>query len=156
VADDAPDLTDLTDDELLAELGDVLARVAGPPPGALEAAKNLFTWRTVDAELAALVFDSVVDEAAVATRSVAEVRTVTFEAGSLTIDLDVTAGSRLLGQLDPPQHAVVELRGDDGTVTEEADDLGRFTIAVPAGWRVVRLRCRLDDGTNVESGALAL
>lgn len=126
----------LTDDELQAELGAVLRRLESPPPEAVEAAKALFTWRTIDAELAALVFDSI--EAGTAepagVRAAGQPRILTFEADDLTVEVEVdeTPGARrLIGQLTPPGPADLELRTPDQSVLGGADDLGRFVLDLP-------------------------
>ena len=49
------------DDELLAALGRALQAQEVVPDAVLEAAKGAYAWRTIDAELAALTFDSVAD-----------------------------------------------------------------------------------------------
>ena len=49
------------DEQLLAELGEAVRVYDGPPDDVIAAAKDLFIWRTVDAELASLTFDSLLD-----------------------------------------------------------------------------------------------
>ena len=51
----APDVT------LLAKLGRLLDRLDPVPPESLDQARQLFCWRSVDAELAELSFDSLLD-----------------------------------------------------------------------------------------------
>lgn len=48
----------MTDEELLAELGAALRTAEEVPAGFVNAGKAAFAWRGVDAELAALTFDS--------------------------------------------------------------------------------------------------
>lgn len=144
------------DAALLDELEALLRARHEPPPEVLHAARASFTWRTVDAEIAALTHDSLLDEAQ-ATRAVAPPRILTFEAGSLTIEVELDAassGRRLLGQLVPGQAAELELchRGlVVGTAT--ADAWGRFALALPATRSRVTVRCRLRDGSVVESAS---
>lgn len=126
----------LTDDELLAELGAVLRRLESPPQEVVEAGKGLFTWRTIDAELAALIFDSIeVDTAEPAgVRAGGQPRILTFEAAGLTIEVEVdeTPGARrLIGQLTPPGRADLELRTPDQSFLGGADELGRFVLDLP-------------------------
>jgi hypothetical protein len=80
-----------------------LRRIAGEaepvPEHVLEAGRAAFALRDLDAELAALVADSAVDESGVLTRAiVSDVRMLSFECGSITVELDVESepGSRLL------------------------------------------------------------
>src|SRR5674536_166433 len=91
------------DDRLLAELRRVLRRIDPVPPHVTAQAKDAFTWRTVDEELAALSYDSGVDELeATGVRSTeAQPRTLTFEAGGVLLELGVNAGV-VLGQVVPP------------------------------------------------------
>ena len=144
------------DDLLLDELATLLGPQHEPPPEVLHAAREVFTWRTVDAELAALTYDSLLDEAPVGVRAAAQPRILTFEAEGLTIEVELDAtpsGRRLLGQLVPAQAADLELLADGQVVaTCVADELGRFVVTLPpAPSRRVVLRCRLADGTVVVS-----
>jgi hypothetical protein len=136
----------VTDDELLAELAGVLGKVMGPPPELVEAAKALFTWRTIDAELAALAFDSIeVEPADAGVRAGGQPRILTFEADDLTVEVEVDeapGARRLIGQLTPPGRAELELRTPDQTVLGDADDLGRFVLALPAHRLRTSLRIR--------------
>lgn len=135
------------DDEnesLLRELRAVASRVDPVPSSLVAAAKAGLSWRTVDAELAELAFDSLVAEPAGAlVRGGQEARLLSFEASGLAIELEVLpAGARrhLIGQLDPPQTAEVEIRHPRGSFTVSADQLGRFATDVSSG--PVSLRCR--------------
>ncbi len=124
------------DDALLAELGEVLRRDHQPPADVIDAAKELFTWRTVDAELAALTFDSLLDDEPAAVRSTAAApRLLTFEADGITLELEVEADAggsrRLVGQVVPPRAGDLELVVDGRTDRVPVDDVGRFVIALP-------------------------
>ncbi|MCO1661101.1 hypothetical protein [Pseudonocardia humida] len=145
----APDLTDLDDDALLAELARVLERVSAPPPEVVEAAKGLFTWRTVDAELAELTHDSLIAQRELGVRAAGQPRILTFEAGGMTVEVevdDVPGARRLIGQLTPPGRADLELRSADdtvvGSIVGSADELGRFVLDLPAGKQRSSLRIR--------------
>jgi hypothetical protein len=147
-------MTDHDDDILLDELR-ALAQVHDPvPERVLAAARGSYTWRTIDAELAALVYDSALDaEALAAVRSAETVRLLTFETDELAIELEVTAVDgrrRLQGQLVPPGPGSVELRHGGGTLELEADEVGRFAAEVDAG--PISLRCRRErDRAVVET-----
>ncbi|MBC8090855.1 MAG: hypothetical protein H7Y15_02735 [Pseudonocardia sp.] len=142
------------DSALLAELSALLVRE--PPADVLYAARESFTWRTVGAEIAALQYDSLLDDT-VTTRAGGQPRILTFEVHRLTIEveLDTTpSGRRLLGQLVPAQAAELELRsGDRVLATGTADELGRFIVALPTATGRVTLRCLLSDGTTVETAS---
>lgn len=153
------------DDDLVAELRHVVGRVDPVPEAMRIAARAAIEWRTLEAELAALVHDSAVDEPALAVRGAASgPRTLTFEAGDLTIEVEAEAADaagdlRLVGQLVPPQAAEVAVRHGDELVAVRADERGRFAAAgVSPG--PVSLRCRLDGapgaGRLVETAWLTI
>jgi hypothetical protein len=118
-------------------------------------------WRTIDAELAELSYDSASDPSATARlRGPEGTRLLTFQAPSLTVDLEVAAQGarrRLVGQLDPPQTAHVMVRHQDGVVAAEADESGRFRVEdLPVG--PGSLRCHLggDRGARVVTDWITL
>lgn len=135
-----------------------LAAVVGEgdpvPPEILQSGRDSFAWRTIDAELAALTYDSAAEHPATAVVRASEgPRLVTFEAPDLTVEVEVTvlgARRRLIGQLVPPHQALVTVRHHQGgTVAVEADELGRFRAEdLPAG--LSSLRCQL---AGMEEGA---
>jgi hypothetical protein len=135
---------DRDEPELEEELRQAAARFDPVPPALLQAAAGAFSWRTIDADLAELTFDSLVDQDELAlVRGPAERRLLSFQAGGLAIDLEVTSVSSsrdLVGQLAPPQQASVEIRSGTGVIVIEADELGRFRAGpVPSG--PMSLRC---------------
>jgi hypothetical protein len=144
-ANETPDLVGPEDQALLEELRGAARRFDPPPPAVLEAARASLTWRTIDAELAVLEFDSAVDQAAAAVRSGEGPRLLTFSAPGLNIEVEVSPlGPRrqLVGQLVPAQAARIDVRHAGGVTTVQADQLGRFGVdAVSAG--PVSLRCHL-------------
>ena len=141
---DDPSHIDDENEPLLSELRAIASRVDPVPSSLKAAAKASFSWRTVDAELAELAFDSLVDSPPGGlVRGAQGERLLSFEASSLAIELEVVAtgtGRHLVGQLDPPQAAEVEIRHSLGILTMEADQLGRFAADIGAG--PIRLRCR--------------
>jgi hypothetical protein len=154
-----PEVSRPEDDALLAELAALLDRVDPPPADLVEVSKQLWTWRTIDAELAALGHDSLVDEPTAALRSGEQERLVTFETPRLTIEVEVAGGAggrRLVGQLDPAAPAELELRTAGGSPAGTAAELGRFGIALPAARQRASLRCVLPDGGAVETAWLVL
>lgn len=122
------DETMTADDELLGVLGQALAEVDPVPDHVLAGARAAFTWRTIDAELAELVFDSAKELAGV--RADDANRQVTFKAPGVEIEVMLieNGSRRLVGQLVPPSAKRVELVGAEEVFTTESDRLGRFTF----------------------------
>jgi hypothetical protein len=139
-------------DPLLEELRRIASIVEPVPRRAIEAGQAAFAWRTVDAELAALVHDSLADAAPAGVRGGEEPPALlTFESPHLLVEVKVVragADRELVGQLvsgetDPSPVAGVELVVEHagGRTTAGSDRRGRFTAAgIAAG--PVRLRCR--------------
>jgi hypothetical protein len=154
--DAEPDLWS-DDERLLAELREALRAAEDVPGHFVDAAKTAFAWRTIDAELARLSYDSLDDEQTrMATRADdAAVRALTFMADRLTIELEITADS-VLGQVVPaqPGRLFVQL-GTGQQHTSPIDEIGCFVVEpVPAG--PFRLRCRTADGAEVRTGWITL
>ena len=138
------------DDELLALLGRALAAAEPVPEHVAVGARAAMTWRTIDDELAEIVFDSAVDTAGV--RAEQMDRQLTFRAPGVEIEVMVVDSGtrRLIGQLVPPEQATVELAAHDVVRTTESDALGRFdfdelvagpvrlTVLGPSGTPLVR------------------
>jgi hypothetical protein len=134
-----------TDDQLVEDLARGLEQVDPVPTEVTEFAKAAFAWRSIDAELAELVYDSSQEELTVV-RSEAPARQLTFRAPGVEIEVVMMAGEarRLIGQLVPPQQAMVELRFKDEVRSVESDHLGRFTFhELPVG--PISIRCITED-----------
>jgi hypothetical protein len=133
------------DDALLAELSAALNTHDAVPGAVVDAAKASLTWRTIDAELASLAFDSSVDESPVLVRGPAsDEQLLTFETEELAVDLQVSKrgdGRRLVGQIAPAGVAEIEVRTGSGVVvTVTSDELGRVpAVDVPAGSLSLRI-----------------
>jgi hypothetical protein len=132
------------DDELERELRDAAGLLDPVPDRLVRAAAGLFSWRTIDADLAALVFDSADAQPAAAVRGPGQPRLLTFTAGSLSIELEIDgAGAEraISGRLVPAQPAEIEVRLGGQRLTTTADDLGRFRLTA-TGSGPVSLRVR--------------
>jgi hypothetical protein len=154
------DLTEPPEDSaLLEELGQAL-RAAEPVPEQWRfAAIGSFTWRSVDAELAELAFDSAAagQGAALVRGPATAERMLVFETPTRRVELEVTpaGGGRfsVVGQLVPEAAGTVELRQDALSTTVEADASGRFSAAgVAAG--PLSLRCTVPGTAPVETAWL--
>ena len=145
------------DDALLGELR-LLVGDVDPVSGAVTSfARAALGWRRVDAELAELLADSVLDsESLAATRSgLARARSVSFKASDLEIDLEIQhrdPGALLLGQLAPPEGAEIEIQRDDSSQAQvvQADELGRFRVELVEGGRI-RLCIARASGGRIET-----
>jgi hypothetical protein len=151
------------DEQLLAVLDDALGAARAVPQGFVEAGKAAYSWRTIDAELAALTYDSAADtELVTITRAEsATLRALTFAAAGLTIELEVTPEA-LLGQVSPVQagHAVAYVGAADAAADEPGaseigtaviDELGFFVLQ-PLPAEPFRLLCKVSSGTSVLTG----
>ncbi|HTU85784.1 MAG TPA: hypothetical protein VMF57_09440 [Solirubrobacteraceae bacterium] len=139
------------DERLMAELRDFFAAVDPIPPLLVETAKASLGWRRLDADLAELLSDSVLEEApfALARGGGTPARAVTFSSSDLTIDIEVHVddqGRTLLGQLSPAAAAAIEIDTmAEEPVSAQADHLGRFRTRLPAGG-TIRLRVLRGEG----------
>jgi hypothetical protein len=137
--------TEGRDEELVELLRRALLEREQPPEAVVRAAKEAWTWRTIDAELAALSYDSLLDDEALAgVRGIGAARTLAFEAEDIIVEIEVTEdGDRriLVGQVVPAVTADVTIEGADGRqpLVVTTDHLGRFR-AERVGSGVVRLR----------------
>ncbi|MFG3248910.1 hypothetical protein [Streptomyces sp. NPDC048187] len=128
-------------DGLLEEELRQAAAILDPVPAELRRiAVDAFALHDLDARIAELVFDSLVD--GIPIRGEADPpRMLTFRADGVTVDIEVTADG-MIGQLLPPGPAGIEvLSGPRAHARLTADDMGRFTgAAPPAGPFALRLR----------------
>jgi hypothetical protein len=127
-----PGEADPRDTSLMERLRTLTARADPVPASVVSAAKGSLAWRTIDAELAELVYDSALEAGdLVLVRSSEVPRFLTFEAPGITVEVEVsTVSGGLLfdGHLTPPRHAVVEIQHREGTLSAETDRRGRFRI----------------------------
>ncbi|MFI7587575.1 hypothetical protein ACIB24_10925 [Spongisporangium articulatum] len=145
---DYSDYSDYSDDAaLLAELAAALAETTDVPPGFARSGRDLFTFRTLDAELAELVEEAA--GALVRSTSGADEgpRTLTFRARDLLIDVDLDVHPPALrGQLSSergelPVEVVAEAVGAE-PLPVPVDDVGYFAVApFPFASGRFRLRC---------------
>ena len=138
----------VSDDDLLALVGRALRTADPVPERVLEGARAAWTWRTIDEELAMLVFDSAAELTGV--RSEDTARQLTFRAPGMEIEVMVTdeAARRIVGQLVPPGAFTITLHAGDTELTMATDRLGRFSFD-PVAPGPVRLVVADPDGTVV-------
>jgi hypothetical protein len=142
-------------DELLGRLGEALLAADPVPERVLAGARAAFTWRTIDAELAELVFDSATEPTGVRGGVEDTARQVTFQAPGVEIEVMVIddGSRRIVGQLVPPaevqiQLVSVQVSSGDSVRGATTDRLGRFVFQdVEPG--PVRLSVLGDAGRHV-------
>ena len=144
------------DEHLLAALGDALRARQEVPEWFVETGKNAYAWHNIDAELAQLTYDSLVDrERAAAVRSeAASIRALTFTSARLSIELEVSESS-LVGQVIPPRAGTLEIHTTAGVTSSPVDEIGCFVVD-PIPSSPFRLRCRTEDGADVLTGWITL
>jgi hypothetical protein len=142
------------DDELLEVLRDALTSANEVPPRFAEAGRAVYAWRTIDADLAALTYDSAWDSGELSVTRAAEsatLRRLTFATEVLSIELELTP-DEILGQVSPPQGGTVRLAaGSDDLGTTPVDELGFFVVR-PVPRRPFQIICSTDSGTTVMTG----
>jgi hypothetical protein len=124
------------DERLLAELGQAVRDAESVPPRLVELGMDLFAFHDMDAELAALSFDSADLPGGVLAGTRASVdgpRALTFAVADVIIDVELSARA-LHGQVVPPLPGEIELRLRDGhTRATSVDEVGWFSFEEPPG-----------------------
>ena len=152
---------DTPHDPLIDDLRTLFAKDDSVPPLVVETAKASLGWRRLDADLAELLSDSALEPAGdfALARGQAQMRSVSFAAGGLTIDLEIQGEApdrRLLGQISPPVAGTIELQvaaGGEAASVAQADGLGRFRLALPET-TAFRLRVRVGEPSAPDAAAL--
>jgi hypothetical protein len=136
------------DEELMADVAEASRYSIRVPEQMLSAARAAFASRAKDRNwvLAALSYDSVLDESLALRGSEQDGRRViTFDAGPVSVEIEL-AGDRMVGQLVPPMYGDVEMMTADGVAGRVAtDSVGCFVLSRPAAGPV-RFRCQIETG----------
>jgi hypothetical protein len=135
------------DNELLSAMGDALGSAGTVPRSVILSGRAAWTWRTIDDELATLVFDSFLEDAAsVRGDQNSAARLLIFEgADGAAVEFEVGEDG-LVGQLLPPNAGQVSLvSAAGGAVEAVTDDVGCFVLPLPEG--PFRLVCRTRETT---------
>ena len=122
----------VTDDELQELLGRALRAAEPVPDKVIDGARAPWTWRTIDEELAELVFDSATELTGV--RSEDTARQLTFRAPGVEIEVMVVddGARRIVGQLIPPGEFTVQLTTEDAVRDSETDRPGPVHVRAGA------------------------
>jgi hypothetical protein len=137
------------DDDLLAALGEAMRYANAVPRHFVEAGKAAFAAHDIDAELAALTYDSAdAAQYAMTREQPASLRALTFASTQLTIHIELTREA-IHGQVVPEQAGEIEVRvAQAPSATIGVDEVGWFVIR-PIPTKPFRLRCRPADGSVV-------
>jgi hypothetical protein len=134
---------DAADAALLAALRPVVRAADPVPAGAVDAARSALAYLRMDAELAALSWDSADDTTLAGVRSASvPVRQLSFEAGAIGVELEITVlgdSRELIGQCVPAGTVELLVRQPGEELATTTDDLGRFRCTIAPG--PVALRC---------------
>ncbi|HEY7487532.1 MAG TPA: hypothetical protein VH912_23965 [Streptosporangiaceae bacterium] len=133
---------DPEDIELEAELRQAAELLDPVPARLLRDAAQAYTFRTIDAELAELTFDSLAAEELV--RGSDRPRLLTFQASTRTIEVEVAGAGddrRLIGTISPAEPIPIDVRSRERVTTVTADELGRFQTGAGLGAGPYSLRC---------------
>jgi hypothetical protein len=142
-----PHSRDPLDDDELFDLARSVSAGAAPPAEVMAAARAAFELSTLDAELAALIYDSLTNEHLLAgTRATSDgPRVLVFRTGEATLEVEFADG-RVLGQIDPPAGGPVSLESPQGRLGQaEVDEFGCFLIT---GDFAGLIRLRLHNGAE--------
>jgi hypothetical protein len=123
-------------DRLLAELGEALRETRGAATDlVLTGGKAAFIFRTMDEELelASMVYDSLLDAQALPRgRAPGLARTVVFESAQVSVEIEVGEDG-IVGQVVPALPGTVTAEAADGSSsTTGTDDMGCFSLGLPA------------------------
>ena len=136
---------------LLTRLRSVVAEADPVPDLVRDSAYAAFAMRAVDAELVALVRDSLVDDVVGVRAADTDVRLLSFESGEVSVELEVTAYDdqrALLGQVTGALAGTVRVETAAGSRDVELDELGRFVAEDLSAGRV-RLHLTAESGRAV-------
>lgn len=141
--------TDQTEPSMPEGLASVIATADPIPLDLLQSLRASLGRRAVNADVAELIYDSVLDGPGDA-RSLRSGRQLSFQGPTLSVELEVVPERRrVVGQLIPAVHGEVEVRHGCGADLVTVDNLGRFAVEdLPKG--PVSFRCRGEsDGDPV-------
>jgi hypothetical protein len=144
--------TDQEDEKVISLLRRGLGQSDPVPADVTDFARAAVSWRTIDAELAELSYDSSDEETSATVRTTASARIVGFETGDWMIDLEHDAATgELRGQIEPAGRLDVELHVIGAVLVTETDEMGRFSFeGVEAGPVALVIRVDGDEAVKTE------
>jgi hypothetical protein len=126
------------------------------PDNLLELASGLHALHTLDGELAALTYDSLMDNT-VSVRSTGTLtRILSFESDVAAFEVEIDERLRtIMGQVVPPAEGSIELQHSEGSATTDLGAVGSFEfVDVPSG--PLRLRLIVDGRIISTTGFFTL
>jgi hypothetical protein len=122
-------------DALVRELADAIEQHEQVPEWVAALGRSSFDLHNLDMELAQL--DRGEPAAAGATRSGGQAELLSFDAEELSLEIEITGSGpdrRLIGELEPPGPARIEIRQPSASSNwVQADDRGRFDAPLAPG-----------------------
>jgi hypothetical protein len=136
------------DDVLLDLLSSVIDELDPVAPDAVKAAHAAAGMAHADEELATLVEEAAAEEALLLADE-SQTAFLTFRSAQLTVEIEIHAGSHVIGMLSPPTASVVQVEAASSAKSRQetmttSDELGRFRLHVGEGLN----RLRIDSGSE--------
>lgn len=137
--------------ELIAALRKGLSESDPVPSDVTEFAKASYTWRSIEAELAELEYDSTEEDLPAGVRSSATARMISFQVGQWMLDIEYDESSgRLMGAISPDAAYAIDLHSPGALFTTESDPAGRFTVeGISSG--PLSMILRFHDGSAIKT-----
>ncbi len=140
-------MSDDRDALVLDRIADAFDHDLPPVPDRLAAAaRDAFSWRRADAQLAELLFDSSLDELVGIRGTSTERRSFRFGAGEYVIRVHLTSAT-LIVMVEPPLSVTCRVSTEAGSSDHRTDDLGELVIDAPT--LPLRVEVDLPGGTTV-------
>lgn len=145
-----------SESELIAALRQGLSESDPVPSDVSKFAKASYTWRSIDAELAELEYDSAEETLPSGVRSSATARMISFQVGQWMLDIEYDESSgRLIGAISPGTAYAIDLHSPGALFTTESDEDGRFTAeGISAG--PLSMVLRFHDGGVIKTQWIVL
>jgi hypothetical protein len=144
---DAGDTLGSGDLRLLAMIGDAFEHGLDPIPDHLAvAARDAFTWRLADAQLAELLFDSASDALTGVRGATRNRRSFRFGAGDAVIRVHLTQASMIM-MIEPPLSVECRVVTEESSEAHRTDELGELVLDAPE--LPLRIEIDLPGGTVV-------
>lgn len=135
-----------SNDELLSRIADAFDDVPAVPDRLLGAAREAFTWRQADAELAQLLDDSA-DAQLAGVRGVSSARRAfRYGAGDFVLRVHLTDDTVIV-MVEPPLSVTCRIATRSGTTEHRTDELGELVADAPD--LPMRLEVDLPGGTTI-------